>query len=310
MQRLTLNNLLILPLLLIATAPGIAANNEPKQDTGSSSSITSGLEAARKKVLADRPYKLNRYDKASDIKLSITPVTLNTEVIPDWWSEKQGYDISKLLESAMTYYPGIRLIPGKTWEETSVQQELGAATAEAATKKTKRFLGKQKPEVIVSLKPEIINYQFQVFKPKKRGVGLIFIAITSKSCKTESFISFRNDLSQATASGGKQGLDASQLFGQVFDVSRLLNSESGGTSLNLNAIVAGAGGGGFKPPERVTKELLYEAVVDIAEGTYCTLTSNKDCISYYNNRKQEKPTPPKRDKSGKIIKLKAEQLKC
>jgi hypothetical protein len=310
MQQSSLRNLLILPLLLLATSPSLSAEKNAIQEASPTSSITLGLQEARKKILADRPYKANRFERAPEVKLSIAPVTLKTESIPDWWSEKQGYDISKVLENAMSYYPGISLIPGKTWEEMSVQQELGAASSETPSKKQSHLLGKKKDENIRLLKPEITNYQFQVFKPKKRGVGLIFIAITSKSCKTESFISFRNDFIHTTESSKKQGLSSTEILGQVFDVSRLLNSESGGTSLNLNAIVAGAGGGDFKPPERVTKELLYEAVVDIAEGTYCVLTNNKDCISYYNSRKQDKPTPPKRDKSGKIIKLKVEQLKC
>lgn len=315
-MKSTLINLLLLAQVsgfglgpaMAVEAPASISNKEAINKE--SQSAETGLEEARKKVLSDRPYKHYRYQKAAGIKLAISPVLLDTESTPDWWSEKQGFDLSKLLELAFTYYPGVSVIPGQTWEQYSVQKEIGSSTNPLNPMSPSVPSGRKDTAKVLALKPVITNYQYQVFKPKKRGVGLIFIAITSKSCKTESFITLKTELNSEQSTGHTSEASLGQIFGNSFDVSRLLVSESGGTSLNVNAIVAGAGGGDFKPPERVTKELLYESIADVAEGAYCNLVGNKECIDYYNKRQQPKPTPPKRDKYGKIIRPKANELKC
>ena len=140
----------------------------------------------------------------------------------------------------------------------------------------------------------------------------MFIAITNKSCKTESFLSTQTELlsSAKAISGSQPQASAPDSFDRSFTASMVRTTETGGTSLNVNALFAGAGGGDFKPPEKATRELIYDTVADIAEGSFCMLSGNQDCISYYLKRVQPKPTPPQKDKKGKIIKPKPEELKC
>lgn len=301
MKMKTTKLALLLSVLSISAMP--AYSGEAPQNL---EAVNASMKQARANVLRDRPYKLNRYERVGGVELSIAPIALGTEEKPDWWSEKQGYDLARLLEIAMGHYPGVTVAPGTTWEAKTLQQELGT-TQQSGNISLKPKLLRKEAERRVTLRPVLTNYQFQAFKPKKRGLGLFFIAITSKSCKTENFVAFRSDLEDSDPS---QAAGYTQGLANDFDVTKLIITETGGTSLNMNALVAGAGGGDFTPPERATKELLYEAIVDIAEGTYCILSQNKECIAYYMQRKQLKPTPPARDKKGKIIKLKPEDTKC
>lgn len=288
-----------------------AAEQVPQADSSAPSSVDEELKEARKRVLSDRPYKLDRYQRISDLQLSIAPVGLKTESIPDWWSEKQAYDLSKLIEVAMGHYPGLKTKSGTTWDQASVQKELGNANAGPNNAKRKApTLMRQEQILTIQMQPLLTNYQYQLFKPKKQGIGLLFIAITSKSCKSESYAAFRIDFQGDSANPSVANGFNNLGLTNGFDISQLKVTESGGTSLNVNAIVAGAGGGDFKPPEKATKELLYDSVVDIAEGAYCTLSGNKECLAYYQNRAQPKPTPPKKDRRGRIIKLKPQDLKC
>lgn len=304
---LSVSSLTINPL----AAAEIKNQSTSNTTTTPTTTVEEGLSEARKRVLIERPYKLDRYQKISGVELSIAPVSLKTETIPDWWSDKQAYDLSKLIEAALGYYPGLKVIPGKTWDKASVEEELGntGLTSEETKKPPRRRPDKLQLQTI-KMQPIITNYQFQLFKPKKRGLGLIFVAITSKSCKSESFIAFRTEL-ESNNKNSTASLDSLNTgINSGFDLARLQTSETGGTSLNLNAIVAGAGGGDFKPPEKATKELLYDSIVDLAEGSYCLLSGNKECIDYYMQRQQPMPTPPKRDKKGRLIKLKPQDLKC
>lgn len=281
-------------------------------DGKNSADTKTNLAEARRRVLADRPYKLNPYQKISNLQLAIKPVNLQTETVPDWWSEKQSFDLAKLLELAMAYYPGLTVVPSETWEQASIQKELSQATLEPTTNIPALARRTRTDVQTVTLQPTITNYQFQLFKPKKRGIGLVFIAITSKSCKSESFISMRSEFSSSTTDNATLSITDKLSFGlgNGFDIARLQTTESGGTSLNVNAILAGAGGGDFKPPEKATKDLLYDGIVDLAEGTYCVLSGSDACNSYYQKRENPKPTPPAKDRQGKPLKLKPQDLKC
>lgn len=294
-----------------ATAADKTIRTTSEKSSSPNLTVDESLKEARERVLSNRPYKLDRYQRISNLQLSIAPVALKTELTPDWWSEKQAYDLSKLIEEAMGYYPGLKVKPGLTWESVTVQKELGDMGTEAAAK-TRWVPSLTRTEEIstIQMQPTLTNYQYQLFKPKRQGIGLVFIAITSKSCKSESFAAFRAEFQRASNNENfSTGFDSSILT-NGFDISRLKLTESGGTSLNVNAIVAGAGGGDFKPPEKATKELLYDSIVDMAEGTYCTLAGIKECIAYYQSRVQSRPTPPKKDRRGRPIQIKPQDLKC
>lgn len=297
-------------IIVLLAISGRSAANQSKIPE-SSSTLNNSLKEARSRILEDRPYKLDRNEKVGNIEVYIKPFRLQTEDVPDWWSEKQSYDLAKLLEEAMGYYPGVTIIRGDSWEEKTVSEELGQPYNAENDARNPSLVTGQTTNTL-TIQPIVTNYTFQAFKPKKRGLGLVFIAITNKSCKTESFISTQTELLT-----GKKVLRDSQAQGSAYDsfdrsftASMVRTTETGGTSLNVNALFAGAGGGDFKPPEKATRELIYDTVADIAEGSFCMLSGNQDCISYYLNRVQPKPTPPQKDKKGKIIKLKPEELKC
>ena len=71
----------------------------------------------------------------------------------------------------------------------------------------------------------------------------------------------------------------------------------------------GAGGGKFKAPEKPVKEVIYNSIVDSAEGLFCSIIDNKNCVKFYQEKEYEFPTVEKNVKRKKINLVKNNFLK-
>ena len=85
--------------------------------------IEEDLEKSRSDVLPSRQYFLDKDLTSEEINVVIRPYKLSAEQSPDWWSEKQAYDMSFLLVKALNNYPGINASLEKTWEERILEKE-------------------------------------------------------------------------------------------------------------------------------------------------------------------------------------------
>ena len=130
------------------------------------------------------------------------------------------------------------------------------------------------------------DFKFQVLTPKKRGIGLVVISISSKTCINETFLATRY-------------IFDSNIDIQDIESKQLLVKKKSGSSLNANLFFVSAGGGKFKAPEKPVKEVVYNSIVDSAEGLYCALTNNGDCMKYYQDRDYQFPTVEKKRKKKK-----------
>ena len=242
--------------------------------------IEKDLAKARNKVLADREYSLNKNVLSKDIDVLIKPYQLAAEKTPDWWSEKQAYDMSFVLQKALNNYSGVNVSLEKTWEERILEKE------NLPNNKIKS--GANNNEIIIT--PIVEDFKFQVLNPKTRGIGLVFISINSKTCVNETFLSTRYVFDLPS--------DSKRLIDDI-ESKELLVKKKKGSSLNANLLVVGAGGGKFKAPEKPVKEVIYNSIVDSAEGIFCSLTDNKNCVEYYQEREYEFPTVEKKRKKRK-----------
>ena len=84
--------------------------------------IEEDLEKSRNNVLSSREYSLDKDLTSEEIDVVIRPYKLTAEQSPDWWSEKQAYDMSFLLVKALNNYPGINASLEKTWEERILEK--------------------------------------------------------------------------------------------------------------------------------------------------------------------------------------------
>ena len=238
--------------------------------------IEEDLEKSRSDVLFSRQYSLDKDLTSEEINVVIRPYKLSAEQSPDWWSEKQAYDMSFLLVKALNNYPGINASLEKTWEERILEKE--------------NLLNNKKESDInenrVIITPFVEDFKFQVLTPKKRGIGLVVISISSKTCINETFLSTRYEFDS--------NIDIDDI-----ESKQLLVKKKSGSSLNANLLFVGAGGGKFKAPEKPVKEVVYNSIVDSAEGLYCALTNNGECIKYYQEREYQFPTVEKKRKKKK-----------
>jgi len=238
--------------------------------------IEEDLEKSRNNVLSSREYSLEKDLTSEEIDVVIRPYKLNAEQSPDWWSEKQSYDMSFLLVKALNNYPGINASLEKTWEERILEKE-------------NLLINKREPNINekkVIVTPFVEDFKFQVLTPKKRGIGLVVISINSKTCINETFLSTRYAFD-------------SNINIEDIESKQLLVKKKSGSSLNANLLFVGAGGGKFKAPEKPVKEVVYNSIVDSAEGLYCALTNNGECIKYYQEREYQFPTVEKKRKKKK-----------
>ena len=237
--------------------------------------IEEDLEKSRSDVLSSRQYSLDKDLTSEEINVVIRPYKLSAEQSPDWWSEKQAYDMSFLLVKALNNYPGINASLEKTWEERILEKE-------------NLLIYKKNYDIKkgIFITPFVEDFKFQVLTPKKRGIGLVVISLSSKTCINETFLSTRYEF------------DSYIDIGDI-ESKQLLVKKKSGSSLNANLFFVGAGGGKFKAPEKPVKEVVYNSIVDSAEGLYCALTNNGECIKYYQEREYQFPTVEKKRKKKK-----------
>ena len=238
--------------------------------------IEEDLEKSRSDVLFSRQYSLDKDLTSEEINVVIRPYKLSAEQSPDWWSEKQAYDMSFLLVKALNNYPGINASLEKTWEERILEKE-------------NLLINKREPNINekkVIVTPFVEDFKFQVLTPKKRGIGLVVISINSKTCINETFLSTRYEFDS--------NIDIDDI-----ESKQLLVKKKSGSSLNANLLFVGAGGGKFKAPEKPVKEVVYNSITDSAEGLYCALTNNGECIKFYQEREYQFPTVEKKRKKKK-----------
>ena len=242
--------------------------------------IEKDLAKARKDVLSDREYSLKQETISNNINVLIKPYQLAAEQTPGWWSEKQAYDMSFVLMKALNNYSGLNVTLEKTWEERILERENLPIT--------KIKPDTEKKGIIIT--PIVEDFKFQVLNPKTRGIGLVFISLNSKTCVNETFLSTRYIFDLPS--------DSISLIDDI-ESKELLVKKKKGSSLNANLLFVGAGGGKFKAPEKPVKEVIYNSIVDSAEGLFCSLTDNKNCVKYYQEREYEFPTVEKKRKKKK-----------
>ena len=237
--------------------------------------IEQDLEQSRNDILSSREYSLEKDLTSEEIDVVIRPYELSAEQSPDWWSEKQSYDMSFLLVKALNNYPGINASLDKTWEERILEKE-------------NLLIYKKNYDIKkgIFITPFVEDFKFQVLTPKKRGIGLVVISLSSKTCINETFLSTRYEFDS--------NIDIDDI-----ESKQLLVKKKSGSSLNANLFFVGAGGGKFKAPEKPVKEVVYNSIVDSAEGLYCALTNNGECIKYYQEREYQYPTVEKKRKKKK-----------
>ena len=238
--------------------------------------IEQDLEQSRNDILSSREYSLEKDLTSEVIDVVIRPYKLTAEQSPEWWSEKQAYDMSFLLVKALNNYPGINASLEKTWEERILEKE------NLLNNKKEFYINENR----VIITPFVEDFKFQVLTPKKRGIGLVVISISSKTCINETFLSTRYEF-------------ASNIDIDDIESKQLLVKKKSGSSLNANLLFVGAGGGKFKAPEKPVKEVVYNSITDSAEGIYCALTNNGECIKYYQEREYQFPTVEKKRKKKK-----------
>ena len=256
-------------------------NSNPSKAQSINNSIDDDLREARKEEIYNRNYRIDREKKLLNAEITILPYEIKESTIPDWWSEKQAYNMSYLLSRALEQYPGLIISSTKTWDDIIVEKELGIVV--------KKNL--EKPNIKrVYIRPFVEDYLFKALRPKKRGVGLVVIAVTNKKCITETFLSTNYQIE-----GVK--LETDNLLSK-----HLIQTSTGGTSLNLNIGLGAFGGGKFKePPKAQVKKIVYKTVVDAAEGIYCNLLDQEACKRFYKERDYNSPTVDKRRRREKVI---------
>ena len=275
-----MNNKFILAVLLTISAVLFPSGfdlfaSEINQSKSKIELIEEDLEKSRSDVLFSRQYSLDKDLTSEEINVVIRPYKLSAEQSPDWWSEKQAYDMSFLLVKALNNYPGINASLEKTWEERILEKE-------------NLLIYKKNYDIKkgIFITPFVEDFKFQVLTPKKRGIGLVVISLSSKTCINETFLSTRYEF------------DSYIDIGDI-ESKQLLVKKKSGSSLNANLFFVGAGGGKFKAPEKPVKEVVYNSIVDSAEGLYCALTNNGECIKYYQEREYQFPTVEKKRKKKK-----------
>jgi len=269
--------------------------------TTGQASIIEELSAVRKYVLADRPYKPNPSGIKQVIYLEVQPtMSTSSSENPDWWSEKQSFDIANLYAIALSAYPGIKVLPPQTWENKLLSQEsptnnnLQLSVINApATPRARSVSTQLDSQQILRSRFDIVNYSFQHLPVKRRGLGLGFIAITGKICSTETYLRSAVRLFNASPSiytlMPREQEESSLVQEKILFFDRLIVDKTGGASVNLNFLLGGAGGGNFKEPAKPVKRIILESVVDASEALYCVFTDNQNCLKYYNSRTRLAP---------------------
>jgi len=295
-------------------SPSKSASSPQKSEIPSDLTIEEQVDLVRKRLLAGRPYKSDFSGASEVVSLEVLPSTLSSSATPpDWWSEKQSYDLARLYALALGYYPIFDVVPPETWDKKVLASQNLPAPSHGSNDSTSET-GTRKPLAASRLGVErakrqtrfdVDLYNFQHMPVKRRGIGLGFIAITSKECSTETYLRSLVSLSpiekpqsfNSAVGSGFEGLDNDSTS---IPLNRIVVDKTGGTSLNLNFLVGGAGGGNFDPPAKPLKEILLESVVDAAELTSCLATDNQKCIDYYRSLPRILPTKLNKKQKKKV----------
>ena len=242
--------------------------------------IKKDLKKSRDRIISTENYSLDENSVLSNIDLIIRPYELSSDQIPEWWSEKQAYDMSFVLFNALGSYPGLNVFLEKTWEEKILEGENISKEISLGSSNNKKII----------ISPYVDDFKFQVLTPKTRGIGIGIVAFNRKTCTNETFLSTKYKFDSP--------MDLS-FYMEDITSKQLLVKKKSGSSLNANLLVGGIGGGKFKAPEKPIKEIIYNSIVDSAEGLYCSLTNNIKCIKHYQEREYKFPTVEKKSKKGK-----------
>ena len=257
-------------------------SSEFKQENKNNSKIIQikkDLKKSRDRIIARENYLLDENSVLENIDLIIRPYALSSEKIPEWWSQKQAYDMSFVLYNALSHYSGLNVFLEKTWEEKILEGENISKEISLGSPNHKKII----------ISPFVNDFKFQVLTPKTRGIGIGIVAFNRKTCTNETFLSTKYKLDSP--------LDLT-FYVEDINTKQLLVKKKSGSSVNANLIVVGIGGGKFKAPEKPIKEIIYNSIVDSAEGLYCSLTNNIKCIKYYQERQYEFPTVEKKRKKN------------
>ena len=254
--------------------------NKESQTNSKVSQIKKDLMKSRDKIISTENYSLDKNSVLDNIDVIIRPYALSSEKVPEWWSEKQAYDMSFVLYNALSYYSGLNVFLEKTWEEKILEEENISKEISVGSPNKKKII----------ISPFVNDFKFQVLTPKTRGIGIGIVAFNRKTCTNETFLSTQYKLNSPS--------DLT-FYMEDINTKQLLVKKKSGSSLNANLLVAGIGGGKFKAPEKPIKEIIYNSIVDSAEGLYCSLTNNTKCIKYYQEREYEFPTVEKKRKKKK-----------
>lgn len=249
------------------------------------------LSESRNTVLKDRPYRLDPYAIKQVTIVRVKPSTQRSETVPEWWSDKQAYDLAELLSLALSRYAGIKAKPSQSWEQNLLDQEKSLSNKQTPAKaaETSNPLGNP----IIDTQMDILSYNFQHMPIKRRGIGLGFVAMTVKHCSTETHLKTAVSIERPLANKAQKESTSPTAINDVgmqLPITRLINSSTGGASLNFNFLVGGAGGGNFVPPDKPLKKIILEGTVDAAEAIYCLITDQKDCLKYYEQRPHPNPS--------------------
>tara|TARA_B100001029_G_C15049027_1_gene449291 strand:- start:452 stop:1321 length:870 start_codon:yes stop_codon:yes gene_type:complete len=273
----------IFPLNLIS-----AELNEENQNNSKTLSIKNELKKSKNRIIFQKNYKIDENIILGNIDVIIRPYELSAEQIPEWWSEKQAYDMSFILLNALNYYPGLNVFLEKTWEEKLLEGENISENISLVNTNNKKII----------ISPFVDDFKFQVLTPKTRGIGVGIVAFNRKTCVNETFLSTKYQFASPLE----------PIFNMEDITSKqLLIKKKSGSSLNANLLIVGMGGGKFKAPKKPIKEIIYNSIVDSAEGLYCSLTNNQECIKYYQEREYQFPTI---EKKGNKRKKKKKDKSC
>ena len=267
------------------------ANPAASSEAPDRTTVENELSRSRAEVLKDRPYRLDPHAIKQVTIVRVKPSAQHAEIPPEWWSDRQAYDLAELLALALSRYAGVKPEASQNWEEHLLSQEdsIQASLAPGAKRNQLNPLGNP----IIEAQMDVLAYNFQHMPVKRRGLGLGVVALTVKHCSTETYLKTSVSIDQPMATSLHTSTAAEAMANTIatkLPITQLIKNSTGGASLNLNFLVGGAGGGNFTPPDKPLKKILFDGTVDSAEAIYCLITNQKDCLDYYQQRPHPSPT--------------------
>ena len=97
--------------------------NQDNQNNSKILQIKNDLQKSRDRIISTDHYSLDENSVLEHLDVIIRPYALSSEKVPEWWSEKQAYDMSFVLYKALSYYSALNVFLEKTWEEKILEDE-------------------------------------------------------------------------------------------------------------------------------------------------------------------------------------------